>query len=200
MGRHKQVSDETVLQAAREVFSENGFGASTREIARQAGVSEAVLYQRHKTKLDLFFAAMIPPPLDLGDPRRPGRKRRFQPELEALALRILAYFRDAMPVLVQLVTHPGFNLDELADGESRMPLHRLADAVMACIEGHRDPGGITADAQRVQAAALTLLASLHSLALFERIGVHGGAFPDRAVKNIVSLIVAGLTATGGNAS
>ena len=132
MGRHKQVSDETVLQAAREVFSENGFGASTREIARQAGVSEAVLYQRHKTKLDLFFAAMIPPPLDLGDPRRPGRKRGFQPELEALALRILAYFRDAMPVLVQLVTHPGFNLDELADGESRMPLHRLADAVMAC--------------------------------------------------------------------
>jgi hypothetical protein len=39
---------------------------------------------------------------------------------------------------------------------------------------------------------LTLLASLHSLALFERIGVHGGAFPDRAVKNIVSLIVAGI--------
>ena len=93
MGRHKQVSDETVLQAAREVFSENGFGASTREIARQAGVSEAVLYQRHKTKLDLFFAAMIPPPLDLGDPRRPGRKRGFQPELEALAIRILASFR-----------------------------------------------------------------------------------------------------------
>jgi AcrR family transcriptional regulator len=199
MGRHKQVSDEAVLLAAREVFTEAGFGASTRTIARRAGISEAVLYQRHKTKIDLFFAAMIPPPLELAVQRAPGRRRAVLPELEALAIEILGYFRGAMPVLLQLVTHPRFQLSDLVDGERRMPLHRLGDAVIACIEGHREEGRITADSQRVQAAALTLLASLHSLALFERIGVHGGAFPDRAVKNIVGLIVAGLTATGGNA-
>ncbi len=200
MGRHKQVSDEALLFSAREVFSEKGFGASTREVARRAGISEAVLYQRHGTKLDLFFAAMIPPPLHLRGQRTGRRSRGVLGELEGLAAEILTYFREAMPVLVQLVTHRGFNLAELADSESRMPLHRLADAVTDCIEGHRATGGITADSARVQAAALTLLSSLHSLALFERIGVHGGAFPDRAVENIVGLIVAGLTAKQGGAS
>jgi AcrR family transcriptional regulator len=195
MGRHKQVSDDSVLRAARDVFSETGFGASTREIALRAGISEAVLYQRFRTKLDLFFAAMIPPPLELAGRRGGGRRLGLRAELEGLAIEILNYFREAMPVLVQLVMHPGFNLAELADGESRVPLHRLADAVIACIEGHREAGAVAADAERVQAAALTLLSSLHSLALFERIGVHGGAFPDRAVKNIVGLIVAGLAAT-----
>jgi len=199
MGRHKQVSDETLLLTAREVFSEAGFGVSTRTIARRAGISEAVLYQRHKTKIDLFFAAMIPPPLELAVQRAPGRGPGVLPELEALAIEILEYFRGAMPVLLQLVTHPRFQVSDLVDGERRMPLHRLGDAVIACIEGHRDPVGITATPERVQAAALALLASLHSLALFERIGVHGGAFPDRAVTNIVELIVAGLTATGGSA-
>ena len=49
MGRTKVVSDEAVLRAARDVFVEQGFGASTREGARRAGISEAVLYQRHRT-------------------------------------------------------------------------------------------------------------------------------------------------------
>jgi AcrR family transcriptional regulator len=48
MGRNKQVSDEAVLEAAKAVFVEQGFGASTREVARRAGISEAVLYQRYK--------------------------------------------------------------------------------------------------------------------------------------------------------
>ncbi|EKE96356.1 helix-turn-helix transcriptional regulator [Tolypothrix sp. LEGE 11397] len=32
--------------------------ASTRDIAKKAGISEAVIYQRFGTKEDLFFAAM----------------------------------------------------------------------------------------------------------------------------------------------
>jgi hypothetical protein len=59
-------------------------------------------------------------------------------------------------------------------------------------------GSITADSARVQAATLTLLSTLHSLALFERMGIHGGAFPDAAVRNIVGLIVAGLAPEKGS--
>ena len=111
MGRTKQVSDEAVLTAAREVFVEKGFGASTREIARRAGTSEAVLYQRHKTKLDLFFAAMIPPPFDRDDPRAGVTDLGLAAELEGLGVEIMAYFRTAMPVLLQLVTQ----LQEVTD-------------------------------------------------------------------------------------
>jgi hypothetical protein len=113
-------------------------------------------------------------------------------ELEPLALEVLEYFRDAMPVLIQLVTHPSFRLAELADREERLPLHRLGEAVGACLERHRQRGTIAAPAARIQAATLTLVATLHSLALFERMGVHGGSFPDQAVRNVVGLIAAGL--------
>jgi AcrR family transcriptional regulator len=198
MGRNKQISDEAVLKAARDSFVEAGFGASTREIARRAGISEAVLYQRHKTKLDLFFAAMIPPPIELEDERGARRNRSATAELEALAIQIMKYFREAMPVLMQLVMHPSFNLADLADRETRLPLHGLAQTVGACLERHRAAGAITADSRRIQAAALTLLATLHSLALFERMGVHGGSFPDKAIKNIVGLIADGLAAEKGS--
>jgi AcrR family transcriptional regulator len=198
MGRKKQISDEAVLEAARDVFAETGFGASTREIARRAGVSEAVLYQRHKTKLDLFLAAMIPPPIALTDERGGRRDRSAAAELEALAVQIMKYFRGAMPVLVQLVMHPSFNLADLADREARLPQHGLGEAVAACLERHRAAGAITADARRIQAATLTLVATLHSLALFERMGLHGGSFPDKAIKNIVGLIADGLSAEKGS--
>ena len=55
MGRPKLIEDEELLSAAREVFVEKGIGASTREIAAKAGISEAVIFQRHDTKADLFF-------------------------------------------------------------------------------------------------------------------------------------------------
>ncbi|MDD5307041.1 MAG: helix-turn-helix domain containing protein [Deltaproteobacteria bacterium] len=197
MGRNKQVTDEAVLKAAREAFVELGFGASTREIARRAGVSEAVLFQRHKTKLDLFFAAMIPPPIAFADERGTGRKRSATTEVEALAVQIMKYFREAMPVLMQLVMHPSFNLADLADRETRLPLHRLGEAVSACLERHRVAGAITADSRRVRTATLTLLATLHSLALFERMGLHGGSFPNTAIKNVVGLVVDGLSAEKG---
>ncbi len=197
MGRHKQVSDEAVLLAAKAVFVEQGFGASTREVARRAGISEAVLYQRYKTKLELFFAAMIPPPLELAAVPGNGLKLGVMEDLGALASSIMGYFREAMPVLLQLVTHPSFKLTDLAERESRLPLHGLGEAIAACLERHRALGSITSDHARIQAATLTLLSALHSLALFERMGIHGGSFPDPAVRNVVDLLIAGLAPRKG---
>jgi len=194
MGRNKRVSDEAVLEAARAVFVEHGFGASTREVAHRAGISEAVLYQRFKTKVALFFAAMIPPPIEI--PRVARGTPNLEKELGALATGMMRYFRDAMPVFLQVMTHPSFSLCDLAHRESHLKLHGLIDAIAACLERHRVRGAIRSDGARIQAATLTLLSTLHSLALFERMGVHGGSFPDKAVRNIVGLIVAGLAREG----
>ena len=65
MGRRKRIEDEELLAVARGVFVKQGFAASTREIARRAGISESVIYQRHPTKAHLFFAAMVPPALNV---------------------------------------------------------------------------------------------------------------------------------------
>jgi AcrR family transcriptional regulator len=45
-----------VVKAAREVFAEQGLGASTNEIARRAGVGVATLFRRFPTREDLIAA------------------------------------------------------------------------------------------------------------------------------------------------
>ena len=50
---------EDVLEAAREVFAEQGLsGASTDEIARKAGISQPYLFRLFGTKKELFIAAV----------------------------------------------------------------------------------------------------------------------------------------------
>jgi AcrR family transcriptional regulator len=61
MSRPVAITDEQILNAAREVFLEKGFAASSAEIARHAGVSEGSLFNRFPTKEALFFAAIGPP-------------------------------------------------------------------------------------------------------------------------------------------
>lgn len=199
MGRIKQVSDEAILDAARSVFVDHGFGASTREVALKAGVSEAVLYQRFKSKLNLFFAAMVPPPLQLQSAAEEPDDTSVAADLTRLSTEVMAYFRSAMPIFLQLVTHPSFSLNELVENEPRMPVHHLAQLLTARLQKHQAKGSVRADPAQLQTATLTLLATLHSLALFERMGIHGGSFPDAAVKSIVELVVAGLNpAQGGS--
>jgi AcrR family transcriptional regulator len=48
---------DRVLVAARELFSEQGLGATMREVARRAGVGPATLYRRFPTKPALVEAA-----------------------------------------------------------------------------------------------------------------------------------------------
>jgi AcrR family transcriptional regulator len=58
MARTRKITNEEILAAARQVFLENGFGASTLEIAQKAGISEASIFKRFTTKQALFLAAM----------------------------------------------------------------------------------------------------------------------------------------------
>jgi AcrR family transcriptional regulator len=109
----------------------------------------------------------------------------------------MRYFRGAMPVLLQLVSHPSFNLAEHAAHAGHRSLHGLGAAVAECLDRHGAQGEIAGGPARRHAATLTLLATLHSLALFERMGIHGGAFPDTAVRGIVDLLVAGLAPREG---
>ncbi|MFC6591545.1 TetR/AcrR family transcriptional regulator [Deinococcus lacus] len=58
MARPRTIQDEDLRLAAREVFLEQGFSATTAEIARRAGVSEGSLFKRFATKEDLFEEAV----------------------------------------------------------------------------------------------------------------------------------------------
>src|SRR5262245_53997227 len=102
MARPRSVTDQQLLDAARGVFLESGFGGSTIEIARRAGASEALLFKRFTSKEQLFTAALLtlePPPwLDqlprfsgIGEPRE---------NLERIAELVLQWFMAIAPRLL----------------------------------------------------------------------------------------------------
>jgi AcrR family transcriptional regulator len=63
--RRRRSSEEVralVLDAARELFAQRGFGGTTtRDIADRAGVSETVLFRNYGTKERIFQAAVVQP-------------------------------------------------------------------------------------------------------------------------------------------
>lgn len=60
MSRPSTITDERILQPARELFLEKGIRATTAEVARRAGIAEGSIFKRFKTKGELFRAAMQP--------------------------------------------------------------------------------------------------------------------------------------------
>src|SRR5260370_37309087 len=189
MGRNKTIPDAGLLEIGRRVVVEKGLGTSTKEIARRAGVSEGVIFQRFTTKEDLFFAAMIPPPADLNrlfhHPRSKGRAL-----LEKIVLSMLDYFRSTLPVLIPLMSHPSFRFEEFARRHPDSPMvtlrRRLVEFVIqeqhAGRIGPVDPGG----------AALLIWATAHMIAFFEQLGAHGGRFDPKIIRAAVKCLWEGL--------
>ena len=190
MGRRKLVEDDELLAVAREVFIEKGIAAPTREIARRAGISEAVIYQRHPTKAHLFFAAMVPPALNVEDLlAAPANDLNVLTQLEGIALGMMAYFREVVPILMLLMTHPEFDLEKFAQGHPDSPFGRMH---LGLIQYLKSQGRGKIVAENVGAAALALIAALHSLAFLERLGVHGGQFDEAIIRAMVRSLWTGL--------
>lgn len=195
MGRRKRLEDAELLAIAREVFVKDGFGASTRAIAHQAGVSEGILFQRFRTKPELFFAAMVPPAPDIHS-ILDARKESEEPSirLEEIALRVLAYFREITPVLLPLITHPGFSYEGFVERYPDSPLNQLVAGLQAWLGGLERGGTVAPGA--TDSMAITLVSAMASLAMFERMGVHGGQIDEPLVREMGRLIWRGGATAG----
>lgn len=103
MPRPISIKDETIIDAARAVFLERGFAATTAEVAERAGVSEGTLFNRFRSKAELFQAAMRPHfealewTADLAD--RVGRGD-LRDELFAIASAVAEFMRKLMPLMM----------------------------------------------------------------------------------------------------
>jgi len=189
MGRKKTITDAALLEAAREVFVEAGFGASTKEIARRAGVSEGVIYQRFATKDELFFAAMIPPPADLSQIFRQSRLKG-RALVEKLTLAMIEYSRATLPVLLPLMLHPRFQFEEFARRHPESPLFFLRRALVEVLLRERDEGRIGDVDPR--GAALLVWSTAHAIAFFERLGAHDRKFDSEIIRRTVQCLWDGL--------
>jgi AcrR family transcriptional regulator len=189
MGRKKTISDSALLEIARQVFIEKGFSASTKAIARQAGVSEGVIFQRFTTKDELFFAAMIPPPASLNELLRHSRSRGSS-LIEKVTWAMIDYCRATLPVLLPLMAHPAFRFEEFAQRHPDTPMIALRrELVQFMVEqkkaghiGNIDPG----------AAALLVWSTAQTVAFFERLGAHGGRFEPEIITKTIHCLWQGL--------
>lgn len=186
MGRRKTIGDDELLAVAREVFVDEGIGASSRTIAARAGVSESVLFQRFRTKADLFFAAMVPPAP--GAATFAGNAGEADPTLAEVALRTLSYLRSTIPIVIPLIAHPEFSYERFVDEHPEMPIARLIEDLQQwCRRGSL---GVADDVRELVPLALVAMAG--GLALLERIGVHSGSFDDDLVRRLAVLLEHGL--------
>lgn len=177
MGRKKTVPDDDVLAIARGLFASRGYAASTREIAREAGLSEAVLYQRFGTKDGLFLAAMTPRPADIHEifgPAEPsGDPRRW---LRGVVERMSAYFAEIVPLAIQLILHPVSDASGRDASESVSVTGWFEDELADRLRRLRESGGVAAAPERPAARLLVSLA--HDRALRSFLG-GGDAAADR---------------------
>ena len=206
MARPRRIDDETLLEAARKVFVEKGATATTREIARLAGVSEGLLFQRYNTKADLFFAALAPPSVDPVSVLQSGAQGMdARQALEEAALRILAYFREVMPLLLALVNHPSFDPQRFFRYEAPASLQTWIDALgdfidtqrassspAAPVSGQSGRRGSSTHASPRDAASL-LTAALFGVALIDTAGIHGEALADGVVRGMVRALWEGIS-------
>jgi AcrR family transcriptional regulator len=167
MGRPQRVDDRALLDTARRVFLERGPATTTREVARAAGVSQAVLFQRFGSRDDLLLAALMPAPPDLGALLGDADEaQRLGPHdyLIEVGVRALEFFVGAAPAFLHLVVHPAFRREVFARVHEHVPLvalvaglaGRLGEMQRAGLIGPGDP----------DAASEALIGFVHNAGVF----------------------------------
>jgi AcrR family transcriptional regulator len=126
MARTRKISDEQILEAAEAAFLKVGFGASTSEIAKAAGISEASIFKRFATKENLFLKALgLPDPT----PWLPFLKSAvgqgdLKENLKILGLKIIDFFQENLPKIM-MVMAKGIPLPPMIRSRFAPPVYNL---------------------------------------------------------------------------
>ena len=185
MPRNKTISDEVLLASCRETFLVEGVGVSTKVLASSAGVSEGVLFQRFRTKDDLFFASMHLPAPDLSAALGKARDKSTEQGLTELAAAAFAYLRAQMPAMLLVVSHPAYL------SKSR-PAALLMDARSISEPFHRFLSTCDAKAEDPEMVTQLIVSALLARAMHESIGVNSPRNTREWLRRTVRTLVAGL--------
>ncbi|WP_231644895.1 TetR/AcrR family transcriptional regulator [Sciscionella sediminilitoris] len=158
---------ERILDGAAQVMRSRGLArATTKEIAKQAGYSEATLYKHFRDKTELFIGVLherVPGELaallaGLGERAGEGAVTET---LEEVAQAALDFYGETFPMAAALFAEP----ELLAAHRSALYAvgagpHAVRDAVAGYLAAEQAAGGIAAAADPEAAAALLLGACL----------------------------------------
>lgn len=195
MARPVSVSPERILEAARAVFSERGFGATTAEIARRARVSQGSLFNHFKDKVSLFVAALDLPTPDFLDriPEMVGRGE-VRSNVEDITRAGLTFVQRALPRVVTLLSHRNLLPAGRFLGEDAPPVRFIA-LLASYLRAEAKIGRLAV--KDADMAARMLVGSIWHYALFQRfMGDGEGLIPaqEAFVTRLVAQAFEGLAA------
>ncbi|MCU1524272.1 MAG: ttgW2 [Microbacteriaceae bacterium] len=193
---------ETILDAAARVMREKGIArATTKEIAREAGYSEALLYKHFADKQDIYMSVLRERVGGLADPTELAGTGEVHENLVDVTVGLMAFYVASFPMSasifsdVELLVAWRSGLTEKGGGP-RAPLRMVERYVASEIE----LGRIDAAADSYAIAAMLCGAAFQQafLACFDGLD----AVPDAAAvaeRLVASLVIAGAN-NGSNRS
>ncbi|WP_433615596.1 TetR/AcrR family transcriptional regulator [Dactylosporangium sp. CA-139114] len=153
---------DVILDAAARVLRERGLAnATTKEIAREAGFSEATLYKHFRDKLDLMVVVLhergpqfIPMLLTL--PARAG-SAPVREILTELATVCITFYRDGFPMFASILSDPAILAAHRDHLRARnLGPHRANEGLAGYLRAEQALGNIAADASPQALAGLIL--------------------------------------------
>ncbi len=165
MGRPKTIEDAELLDAARRVFRQHGHTATTQQVAKVAGISEATLYKRFKTKDELFFAALNRPAPTLSALSDIDPKLEPRAFLAIFAARTKDHFRQAVPSIISVAAHPRSGKELMGQVHRHNRAGEIAAVLRLRLESWHQSGRIRTT--NIVSFTNAFLHALHSMAMVE---------------------------------
>jgi AcrR family transcriptional regulator len=191
MGRPPLITNAALLDTARRVFSRDGLGASVKDIAAELGISEAAIFKRYPTKSDLVIAAMVPPVPDLSVILAPLEDSEdVRGSLSQVMRNLMDYMRETLPVVLPLISQTDIGLENLMRQSNEPAAFTVTNALAERLETLARAGLVARNSARP--AAGLMIATAHSLVLFEIMGLHGGAIPQHGIEAMLDTLWFGL--------
>ncbi|WP_328358911.1 TetR/AcrR family transcriptional regulator [Streptomyces sp. NBC_00445] len=189
-----------ILDAAHELMLTLGLArATTKEIAKAAGCSEAALYKHFASKEDLFIrvlAERLPRlgPLLTSLAAEPGR-HTLEENLTEIARQAALFYEQSFPIAASLYAET--QLKRRHDDAMRqmgMGPHKPIEGLDAYLRAERDAGRIRADADTFAAASLLLGACAQRAFAYD--ATPEGVRPplDTFARRLARTLLAGVTA------
>lgn len=171
MARPTTIDDETILDAARELFNERGLRVTTADVAKRAGVSEGSIFRRFRSKHALFLTAMTDAAPDwIGRIADLSADASVRDNLTRLSGEAIDHFLSVLPTFYRMVGSGLIEPHELGCAFEDPPPLQAVRGLTRYLEAERERGRIRAS--NAEVAARSILGALHTFAFFEIMGLN----------------------------
>lgn len=194
MARTATITDDQILEAARQVFLEQGFNAPATDIASKAGISSGSIFKRFQTKEELFFAAMNCESQWAGGLERLVGHGELKVNLEAIANAVFSFAREMLPrsMLSWSLRHCA-NRNEGQEPPVARDIRLLSDFLKA----ERELGRLRPSLD-TEVAATTIVGTMMSYGMLELVSGQQHENPEAFIKTFIDTFWKGLISSPDN--